>query len=394
MSASTPETRAADRARLSAVNVQIEQLQLALGELRSTRTLIQARLESYTYPVLTLPNEIVSEIFIQYIPIYPVCPPLLGDGSPTKLAQICRHWREIAHATPALWRAIELFAMFDSSEDGDALQLLTAQTWLDRSRTLPLSIAMGNDYAGDRGQALNHLLAHRTRWEYVGLRLSNEAEVKYPSRLEGSMPLLLELDLRFEDISWLDTIVGAIDAPRLSTAFLDCCNLQQRQKQLRELLPWGQLTRLLLKWVEIRTAAIILCETPNLVHCRLHLVTESSSDSRILHLPQLQTLDIPIGPRITQSEDVYNLLLNVRAPGLQRLRFDEFMMPQAGDSENLPIALVIKAFACKLERVCIGRAVKSLQEYKTALPEVRYLELCDWTNIIPGNSEVWGHPSW
>ncbi|KAJ7074040.1 hypothetical protein C8F01DRAFT_1242315 [Mycena amicta] len=124
-SASTPELRAADRTRLSALDAQIEPLKTTLDALCSERTLIQDRLAAYTYPVLTIPNEIVSEIFMQYIPIYPACPPLLGDGSPTKLAQICRHWRQIAHATPMLWRAIELF-LSESLLDASTLQLDTA----------------------------------------------------------------------------------------------------------------------------------------------------------------------------------------------------------------------------------------------------------------------------
>ncbi|KAJ7074036.1 hypothetical protein C8F01DRAFT_1043119 [Mycena amicta] len=142
--ASTPELRAADRTRLSALDAQIEPLKTALDALCAERMLIQDRLDSYTYPVLTLPTEIVSEIFIQYIPIYPACPPLLGDGSPTKLAQICRHWREIAHATPMLWRAIELF-LSDSLLDACTSQLDTAKTWLERSRALPLSILIGRE---------------------------------------------------------------------------------------------------------------------------------------------------------------------------------------------------------------------------------------------------------
>ncbi|KAJ7074041.1 hypothetical protein C8F01DRAFT_6537, partial [Mycena amicta] len=140
--ASTPELRAADRIRLSAIDSQIESLQTALDALCSERKIVEDRLAAYTYPVLTIPNEIVSEIFMQYIPIYPACPPLLGDGSPTKLAQICRHWREIAHATPMLWGAIELF-LSDSLLDASTSQLDTAKTWLERSRALPLSILIG-----------------------------------------------------------------------------------------------------------------------------------------------------------------------------------------------------------------------------------------------------------
>ncbi|KAJ6504124.1 hypothetical protein C8R47DRAFT_177927 [Mycena vitilis] len=54
----------------------------------------------------TLPNEITSEIFLHFLPVYPRCPPLTGNLSPTCLTHICRRWREIALTTPALWRAM------------------------------------------------------------------------------------------------------------------------------------------------------------------------------------------------------------------------------------------------------------------------------------------------
>ncbi|KAK6985206.1 hypothetical protein R3P38DRAFT_2574952, partial [Favolaschia claudopus] len=68
----------------------------------------QKRLNAYIYPVLILPTEIVFEIFVHFLPPYPHPPPLAGFNSPTSLAQICRQWRDIAFATPGLWRAIDL----------------------------------------------------------------------------------------------------------------------------------------------------------------------------------------------------------------------------------------------------------------------------------------------
>ncbi|KAJ7769247.1 hypothetical protein B0H14DRAFT_2967785 [Mycena olivaceomarginata] len=68
--------------------------------------------QSYRYPVLTLPNEIVGQIFAHVLPIHRApsvqTPPLRGPDSPTLLAQICRQWRDVALETPALWRALSL----------------------------------------------------------------------------------------------------------------------------------------------------------------------------------------------------------------------------------------------------------------------------------------------
>ncbi|KAJ7204565.1 hypothetical protein B0H12DRAFT_1330552, partial [Mycena haematopus] len=93
---STASSRAADRARIAEIEAQILQV------LEAEKTCTQKRLDSYTYPVLTLPNEITSEIFTKFIPVYPSPPPFTGLLAPTILTQICRKWRDIALTTPAL----------------------------------------------------------------------------------------------------------------------------------------------------------------------------------------------------------------------------------------------------------------------------------------------------
>jgi hypothetical protein len=71
----------------------------------------QLQLDSIVYPVLTLPSEITSEIFICCLPtsstdvernaVDPHAPPML-------LSHVCQAWREITLSTPALWATIDL----------------------------------------------------------------------------------------------------------------------------------------------------------------------------------------------------------------------------------------------------------------------------------------------
>ncbi|KAF7322296.1 F-box domain-containing protein [Mycena chlorophos] len=107
LATAVPEGRALLRNRIAMLDVEIPVLENALKTLLEERKWAQEQLDAYAYPVLTLPNEVVSDIFLQYIPPYPERPPLLGDASPTNLLQICRRWREIALSTPALWRAFQ-----------------------------------------------------------------------------------------------------------------------------------------------------------------------------------------------------------------------------------------------------------------------------------------------
>ncbi|KAJ7902509.1 hypothetical protein B0H14DRAFT_1138664 [Mycena olivaceomarginata] len=106
----------------------------------------------------------VGEFFIHFLPIYPTCPPLTGVLSPIILTQICRGWREIALASPALWRAIKISWNVD-----------LVSTVLSRSGRSPLSIDINEwqrPFDGSTQVFLTTLLPHCARWEYLTLRLS------------------------------------------------------------------------------------------------------------------------------------------------------------------------------------------------------------------------------
>ncbi|KAJ7859521.1 hypothetical protein B0H14DRAFT_629369 [Mycena olivaceomarginata] len=157
---------AADRGRIADIEAQILLLGYSPVDLQSEKQLAQERLDSYTYPVLTLANEIVGEIFVHALPVYPLCPPLTGPGSPTLLAQICYEWREIALSTPTLWRAISLNTSCDEVCDGE---VDLCNLWLSRSRCCPLSLDLDEAALGPlrATELLSALVQHRARWEHL-----------------------------------------------------------------------------------------------------------------------------------------------------------------------------------------------------------------------------------
>ncbi|KAJ6468668.1 hypothetical protein C8R47DRAFT_1223246 [Mycena vitilis] len=61
----------ADRARVPELQMRILNLERTLAELRLEQSKAQERLDSYRYPILTVPTEIVSEIFMHLLPSYP-----------------------------------------------------------------------------------------------------------------------------------------------------------------------------------------------------------------------------------------------------------------------------------------------------------------------------------
>ncbi|KAJ7914442.1 hypothetical protein B0H13DRAFT_2325323 [Mycena leptocephala] len=257
---------AADRDRIAKLDVILMSLGDSLPSLKKERRLLQARLDAYVYPVLTLPNEVVSHIFLKALPRYPKAPPLSGPFSPTSLGQICREWRAIALSTPMLWRAISFIAPDkfwgpDKSQLDLAFQrnLPLLRLWLERSGACPLSIQLTGET-----RLLDALIPHIHRVEHLKLASPNVQDLQ--STIEHSFPILrcLELSRRYN----LSDHPTFLRAPRLN--YLHLWGFHDSQLSF----PWTQITTLLLDILETRDAAAILNNTVNLVHCILDLLPD------------------------------------------------------------------------------------------------------------------------
>ncbi|KAJ7602442.1 hypothetical protein DFH06DRAFT_1023774 [Mycena polygramma] len=301
----------ADRARVADLEPQILYLERSLSALRSELALAQGRLNSYTYPVLTLPTDIISEIFIQCLPVYPNCS-WLADSylPPARLTQICHYWRELALATPTLWRAIRF------PPDG-APVLKKLDLWLTRSRNCLLSIEI-NDSLGYASvpDAIALVLSHRERWEYA------EFDV-HPSQLaafQGPLPVLRSLDLRLT-ADPDSSIVAFHDAPLLRTVALRRFDWMTIAKIV---LPWAQLTSLTLDNVLPHQCYQVLRCTPNLVHLNCMLTSDAPDDSTYhgpdIELPCLESLEL----RLARNAEFTRFRLKALvAPALRCLEIQE-----------------------------------------------------------------------
>ncbi|KAJ6533029.1 hypothetical protein B0H19DRAFT_875343, partial [Mycena capillaripes] len=94
------------------------------------RQRLQAESDAIVYPVLTLPPEVTTEIFLRCFPCESNPRPS-PTQAPLILAQICRQWRHITLHTPALWRCLLV-------ENKMPVELL--HIWLSRSGNYPLSL--------------------------------------------------------------------------------------------------------------------------------------------------------------------------------------------------------------------------------------------------------------
>ncbi|KAJ7659341.1 hypothetical protein DFH06DRAFT_1130873 [Mycena polygramma] len=355
------EAPAADRARFADIEAEIQKLKQSIRELRSEQDSIRARLESRSYPVLTLPNELVSEIFIHFLPIYPSCPPLTGDLSPYTLLWICSKWREIALSTPALWRAMSLDYM-----DDDEAQVQMVQA----SGSYPLSIEAHQEMCIE-GELLQALARHCSRWEHVKLHLTL-------SDLPGgtSLPMLRQLELQVPLRSDSPFREALSPVPLLRAAALWDFNCPS------DLLPWSQLTSLIFIARYPSDCTPILQQAVNLVHCELILFAEQHPQPDI-HLPCLKSLII--APFSANHEDfaTADYLLRFIVPGLRRLQIAEtFIVPD-------PIARLmtfVKRSQCKLKELHVtGERSFSTVFYRKKLPNISVItfnrQLRDWLTL-------------
>ncbi|KAJ7727241.1 hypothetical protein B0H16DRAFT_1591126 [Mycena metata] len=232
-------------------------------------------------PVLTLPTEIVVEIFIHFLPVYPRCPPLGGLGSPILLTQICRDWREIALATRRLWRAISV----DTHWIVFPREVARTRIWLQRSHPLPVSLRCGPPIAFPAA-FFRAITPYRQRWAYLDLRLQDDTQLA--ALCDGPTPLLKCLDLSLNSkMTHVDPVVAFSDAPLLHTVLLDFPAAMLT-------LPWAQLTSLTLKLVDAPKHLSILKLASNLrdLHLVLEQKTFGSLQGADILIPRLESLKL------------------------------------------------------------------------------------------------------
>ncbi|KAJ6589377.1 hypothetical protein B0H19DRAFT_1103716 [Mycena capillaripes] len=325
----------ADRARVAELEAQILALEPSGApsalHLEIEKALVQERLDSYQYPVLTLPNEIISEIFIHL--------------SPTLLTQICGKWREIAITTPALWTTIAFS------------NIRQVHTWLSRSGCCPLSIQI-EEKDHKISKALRALVPHRARWERLDLSIVSS---RIPT-IQGPMPLLRHLHLSIEEeMDAFESIVTFREAPLLRTVIADYFALAN------VILPWTQLTSLTLVAVYPSECVAALQQTLNLLHCELHVVLNGGVYTPGLHmrLPCLKSLTIR-----DYDEPVIGFLETFIVPALRSLVISQLFL---GPKPIKTLASFISKSGCQLHEVRIGKAGSMpVDSYCTAFPSISF----------------------
>ncbi|KAJ7178145.1 hypothetical protein C8R46DRAFT_1346376 [Mycena filopes] len=353
---------AADRARFAVVRAQILELERSLSFLNEESGLLKDRLNSYTYPVLSLPTEIISEIFVHFLPVYPETPPIIGRSSPNVLGQICRKWREIALSTPALWRAISL-PLEQETRLAQKLRLLEIS--LDHSKSCPLSITVrGGDSEDYQGPFFRVIAAHSGRWEYLRVYAPG-----YPLlSIETPMPFLRAIYMTEASKFSQPTVdapasVGFHGAPLLRDVTIVFWGAHCLPRY-----PWWQLTTLNVHSIPPHDCLEVLNQTTRLVHCYLFVfgldadVTPPSSC--VVTLPHLETFTVHgrFGRPSWRLMDFFSL------PALLKLQIEEEFLQEIAPEDD--VASLVSRSKCMLQELWVLDAVEPHHLYDLALPRV------------------------
>ncbi|KAJ7111366.1 hypothetical protein C8R44DRAFT_883172 [Mycena epipterygia] len=341
-----------DRAALAAHRGRIADMTLELRHtpLSQQEDPLQGRLDAYT-PFLTLPNEIVAEIFIHFLPVYPRRPPIIGRFSPIFLGHICRKWTDIAFSTPELWRAVEL-SLHKRTRDNETLHLL--EKYLKCSASCLLSIKLVSyDLLGELTPFVEAIIPHSARWECLDLCIPRY----YLRSFKGPLPFLRSL--RIETLAIEDEPATAFR----TTPLLYSVALSGYTKGYAPIFPWSQLTVLMLDPILPHACVKILDCAVNLVHCKLRIFHPSTQpESLIVVHTCLESL---ILSRDTRCQWPFLDILTL--PSLRRLQVTETIL---GRDPVATLVSLVSRSKCNLQQLCILSLRRPRDLYRKALSSV------------------------
>ncbi|KAF7319795.1 F-box domain-containing protein [Mycena kentingensis (nom. inval.)] len=266
----------------SAIHSQIASLQDKLAGLAKTRRAVAEELSAVTFPILEIPNEITTEIFVHYAELVSKQYQSLWSA-PLVLTHVCRTWRELAIALPRLWA--EIWLGDKSTPRIDFLLRL----WFKRAGSTPLRVH--TPYAGEP-RSYNMLIGHSEQMETFSCT--------YPLPDDCSLDAISG---RIGKLRWLGlTIDGELpgpltvfaDAPAFRTLGLSYFpDPDGPQPQLD--FPWAQLTELRISG-NMPDLVRMLAGMPNLELLELPGLRYSAPlvEGTLTPLPKLHTLIIQI----------------------------------------------------------------------------------------------------
>lgn len=283
------------RARLAEIEQQIAALASQMTLLRTEWDTVSGDLATIIYPVLMLPNEITSDIFLHYVDDHP-------RHSPLRLAGVCRSWRAIALSTCRLWDRPKYWGGFPNTFHLSNL----LQCWLPRagSLLLDLDIRLPASPSQESDAILRILGQHSSQWR--SLELTSHGPITFPADVRGPFSSLTKLSVEtYPTSDGPTTIPALLDARCLRKLRLE--NILMVDWQIS--IPWAQLTTLELLFYSIDECLEFLAHTPNLEVLLVSSETLGSPPDPVTsppcYLPRLHTFRVGSEP----SSDILPYLI-------------------------------------------------------------------------------------
>ncbi|KAJ7709571.1 hypothetical protein B0H17DRAFT_229648 [Mycena rosella] len=264
---------------------------IAIRKMANDALHIQSQLTTI-YPVIDLPVDVTLEIFM-----WCNSPDFQEDyWTPTFLLVVCRTWREIALATPALWTTLDL----DVNKSAKLARGYGSRRWHKREveRYLELRITLAHDRllsVSLRGSLVQCL--GRARFSALLRRLAPRLQ-RLKLEVEGwglidnppSFPLLHSLAVilgQYDATHGGDPMEDIFsNAPQLQEAYL----MGHRTRPIH--FPWMQLTKFSGGCISTTEAWHILSAAENLTECILSLWPSPIDDLNALCHSHLQSLTL------------------------------------------------------------------------------------------------------
>ncbi|KAK7063528.1 F-box domain-containing protein [Favolaschia claudopus] len=332
------------RDRLAEIDFDIEELQAKIQRLQTARKPIVDALDAIVYPILTLPTEIISEIFKQHLnhifdtQLEENQLPLVNlrhakSAGPLFLSHVCRAWRCIAVNMPSLWCRVREDSFL---ADG---KLLTC--WLQRAGGQMLHLDLGPDPT-QTTRLLPIVAPYSPRWRTFKCSLRHPISIPIDT-VSGRILLLRDLDIRWDGPGSRDLemtpITAFSDAPELRNVELHHFPPQ------RILLPWAQLTHLILHGQNFADGIEALRLTPNLEELCIDLHSPPDVAPKSVTLNHVQKLVLP-----DEYEWVADLLPYITLPRLDTL---DITSKYAEDADAEPLITLLQRSHCALRSISL-----------------------------------------
>ncbi|KAJ6576962.1 hypothetical protein DFH09DRAFT_355259 [Mycena vulgaris] len=249
------------RSRLDPIEQRMIALESQMAMLRTEQDELLKDLAAIVYPILTLPEDITSEIFLQYVQD-------ASCQSPLCLASVCRLWRAVALATCRLWTHLTFGNTWTWKPPPEEHVVNTSsvvanrlQYWLPRAGHLPVDLRMKLPPSpSQESDAVFRILAqHSSRWRSLDLVSNGPISVAVDVRCSFSS--LEKLSLRAHP---------SADGPTIIPSLLNALHLRELCLDSVELMHWdttipgSQLTTLELWFHGVDECLEMLAHTPNL----------------------------------------------------------------------------------------------------------------------------------